>query len=190
VVAEAALVRLRIILIMAVVVVGLGVAYLVSRRGTPEPAPQTPPYVWKVEMLELERIAIALPPLGKAESWVRHADKYWYFDRPDGPRVDIHRWGGGIPVLLSGPRANRVIAADATDEELSSYGLDPPRMTVSLSTERGEEINLEVGTLTPTGQNRYIRIAGSRDVYSVDYTWYDILERLVTDPPYAVVSGQ
>jgi hypothetical protein len=190
VVAEAAVVRRRTVLIMAAVLVAIGVAYLVSRRGEPKPASETPPYVWKVEMLTLERIAIALPPLGKTESWVKHADKYWYFDRPDGPRVDVHRWGGGIPVLLSGPRANRVIASDATDEELAGYGLQKPRMTVSLSTERGEKIDLEVGDLTPTGENRYIRLSGARDVYSVDYTWFDVLERLVIDPPYVTGSSQ
>ncbi len=176
--------RLRTILIMVAVLVALGVMYVVSKRGEPEGAPETPPYVWKVEMLELERIAIALPPLGKTESWVKHADKYWYFDRPDGPQVDIHRWGGGIPLILSGPRANRVITADATDEELAIYGLQTPRMTISLSTERGEKIDLEVGDPTPTGQNYYIKLSGARDVYSVDYTWYDVLERLVIDPPY------
>ena len=188
-VAKAAVVRHRIIFIMAAVLAALGVAYLVFRPGRTEAAPETQPYVWKVQMLELQRIAIALPPLGKAESWVKHADKYWYFDRPDGPRVDNHRWGGGIPLLLSGPRASRVITADATDEQLAAYGLQKPRMTISLSTERGEKVDLEVGDLAPTGQSRYIRRSGSRDVYSVDYTWYDVLERLVMDPPYVVESS-
>jgi hypothetical protein len=180
--------RLRAILIMAAIMAAVGVAYLVFRPSRPETAAETPPYVWKVQMLDLQRIAIALPPLGKAESWVKHEDKYWYFDRPDGPQVDIHRWGGGIPLLLSGPRASRVITAGATDEQLEAYGFRTPRMSISLSTDKGRDIDLEVGDLTPTGQSHYVRLSGSRNVYSVDYTWYDVLERLVTEPPYAAES--
>jgi uncharacterized protein DUF4340 len=176
--------KTRAIVAMAAVLVVAGAAYVIFGRPDPAPVLEPPPYVWKVEMLELDRVAIALPRAGKAESWVRHEDKYWYFDLPDGPQVSRHRWGGGIPAILSGPRSTRVITRDATDEQLALYGLIDPRMTISLGTETGDEIDVEVGDATPTGQNYYIKRVGSRDVFSVDYTWYDVLERLVNEPPY------
>jgi hypothetical protein len=32
------------------------------------------------------------------------------------PKVNMKRWGGGIPLLLSGPGAERLITSEATDK--------------------------------------------------------------------------
>ncbi|GAG36527.1 unnamed protein product, partial [marine sediment metagenome] len=34
----------------------------------------------------------------------------------------------------------------------------------------------------------YVQAPGSNDVALVDYTWYEVLERLVKEPPYAPTS--
>lgn len=176
--------KLRTILVMAGIFVALGVYFFFSSRPEPEPRPEPRPYVWWVEMTELKTIAIGLPSEGKSEAWVKHEDKYWYFDKPDGPKVDMQRWGGGIPLLLSGPGAERTIAVNATDEQLEMYGLKDPKMKIDLTLENEHTINIEVGDRTPAGQARYVKLVDSRDVYSVHHTWYDVLARLVLEPPY------
>jgi len=177
-------VKLGTIIVMAVILVGLGVVYFITSRPEP-PAPVEPRYyVWDVEMDELKEMAISLPPKNMSETWIKHEDKYWYFDEPDGPKVDMKRWGGGVPLLLSGPGANRLLSRETTDEQIGIYGLDDPDMRIDLVLENGESINIEVGDATLDRQNYYIRLAGSRNVYTVDYTWHDVLERLVLDPPY------
>ncbi len=135
-------------------------------------------------------MAISLPADGKREAWVKHEDKYWYFDQPDGPKVNMKRWGGGIPLLLSGPGANRSIAENATDEQLEIYGLKNPKMKMNLVLENEDSIGVEVGDRTLDGQAYYIKLIDSRAVYTVDFTWYDVLERLVLDPPYPVPEEQ
>jgi len=178
-------VRLRTILIMVAILITLGAAfYFFSSRPDPTPPAQPRPSVWQVEMDELKTISISLPRAGKTESWVKHEDRYWYFDEPDGPEVNTKRWGGGIPLLLSGPKANRLIAENDTDERMMVYGLADPQMRIQLSLENGESIDIEVGDVTPDGGAYYIRLSDSRDVYTVDHTWYRVLERLVLEPPY------
>ena len=181
--------KLRTILIMVVVLVALGGLYI-SSRPKPAPPKEPRPFVWKVEMDKLKTIAISLPHAGKSEAWVKHEDRYWYFDEPDGPKVNMKRWGGGIPLLLSGPAANRHITENATDEQLSIYGLDDPQMRIQLTLENEDSINIEVGERTPDHQAYYIKLRNSRDLYTVDYTWYNVLERLVLAPPIPVPEEQ
>jgi hypothetical protein len=173
----------RSVIVLAALLVAAGAVYLVTRRSPPDPV-EAPARLWEVEMLDLNRVSIALPRQGLAQVWVKHEDKHWYFDEPDGRRVSDGRWGGGIPAILSGPRPSRAIARDVSDGLMEVYGLSPPRMTIRLETARGQEVALDVGDATPTGRDHYVRLVDSRDVYTVDYTWYDVLERLVTEPPY------
>jgi hypothetical protein len=55
---------------------------------------------------------------------------------------------------------------------------------VETAVENGRVINAEVGGPTPDGRASYIRLRESRDVYAVDYTWVEVLQRLVREPPY------
>ena len=176
--------RVRTILVMAGILVALGVYFFISSRPEPEPRPKPRPFVWSVKMTELKTIAINLPSEGKSEAWVKQEDRYWYFDKPGGPKVDTKRWGGGVPLILSGPGAERLIAENATDEQLEMYGLKDPQMKINLTLENEHTISIEVGDRTLNGQAYYIKLIDSRDVYTVDYTWYDVLERLVLEPPY------
>jgi hypothetical protein len=177
--------KLRITPIMVAVLIALGVAYIFL-RPQPEPPPAEEPmlFIWSFDMEELHRISVSLPRQGKSMAWIRQEDRYFYFDEPGGPRVDSARWGGGIPLLLSGPAATRTIAEQATEQQLAFFGLDEPRMHINLTLDNGDNIRIEVGDRTPNAQGDYIRRAESTDVYTVDYTWHDVFERLVVDPPY------
>ena len=183
--------KLRTILVMAVVLIALAVAF-VFLRPKPEPPPAEPSkaYIWNFDMLELQRIAISLPKQGKSQAWIKHADRYFYFDGPHGSKVDMARWGGGIPLLLSRPAAARVITAQASEQQLELYGLDAPAMQIGLTLDSGETIHIELGDKTPNGQAYYIRRADSKEVYTIDYTWYEVMERLVLDPPYPKVEEE
>jgi len=80
-------------------------------------------------MDELQNVTFTLPKAGNGgltESFDKHPDNQeFYFDVVNGPEVDNQRWGGGIPALLSGPQANRMILQSATEAQLQQYGLDP-----------------------------------------------------------------
>lgn len=178
----------RNILILLAVLAVLGGFYYISSIPEPAPRPEPRVFVWSAEMGELQHIEIRLPHEGKSEAFVKEADRTWHFDDSERSDVDMKRWGGGIPLLLSGPGAERVIAEDATEEKLAEFGLAEPRMEVTLTLEDGTILNIAVGDWTPDGNAFYMQVPQSNDVCLVDYTWYEVIERLVTEPPYAIPS--
>jgi len=184
--------RLRTILILLIILLALGGYFYFS--NSPEPPPKEEPrvFVWMIEMGEIQHIEIRLPREDKSEAFVKikEGDKFpWYFDNPQRSEVDVARWGGGIPLLLSGPGAERVIARNATEEKLAEFGLTQPQMEIILTLEDGDILNITVGDRTPDGNTFYVQAPDSNDVCLVDYTWYEVLERLVKEPPYAPPSA-
>jgi len=159
----------------------------VAWRGSSGTAqnPTTRPVLWSVDFESIERIAIALPARGRGHVWVKGSDGQWYFEQPDGAKVDQERWGAGIPLLVSGPAAERLIAESVSDEQLSIYGFTHPEMTVRIGVTDAAPLEVEVGERTPDGRADYVRLASSPAVYAVHHTWKDELARLVTDPPVA-----
>ena len=176
--------KLRFIIPVGVLLIGLGIWYSIASRPQPVPRAAPRPFVWSVEMDQLARMQIDLPKRGLSEAYSKHADKYWYFTDPEGPQVDIERWGGGIPLLLSGPGANRLIAEAPTAEQVTAFGLDQPQMLVKLLLEDGFELEILLGDATPDGVSYYIKRADRPEVLTVDHTWFGVIERLVTEPPY------
>jgi len=173
---------------MVVIAAVLGVTlYAVNRPGPDDPINGTP-YVWDFDMDELQHIAINLPKLGQSQSFILHEDRYFYFDEENGSIVDMKRWGGGIPLLLSGPGADRRLVLNATDAQLDEYGFTQPNMAIELILKDSTVFNIEVGNSTPSGKTYYIRVKEERDIYTVDYTWYDVISKIVIEPPYPAAT--
>jgi len=153
-------------------------------------APETPEsqqFVWMIDMEQIEHITLELPREGKSQSFIKISkeDTFpWYFDDAERSVVDSQRWGGGIPLLLSGPGAGRIIAEDATTVKLTEFGLTDPKMEITLTLDTGHVLNIMVGDSTPNGAYYYVQAPNTNDVALVDYTWYDVLARLVNEPPY------
>jgi len=178
--------RIRNILILFAILLALGGYFYFSK--TPELPPKVEPrvFLWNIEMGEMQHIKIRLPREDKSVAFVKISQESkfpWYFDDPQRSEVDVARWG--IEFLLTGPGAERVIAKNATEEKLTEFGLAQPQMEITLTLEDGDILNITVGDRTPDGINYYVQAPGTNDVALVDYTWYEVLERLVKEPPYA-----
>jgi hypothetical protein len=177
----------RNILILLVILAVLGWVYFIFGRSEPEEPSEPTVYVWNVDMDEIEHIEISLPRQGLSQAFVKisQGDQFpWFFDDEQNSPIDQERWGGGIPLLLSGPGAARVITENATDEQLAVFGLDQPSMEITITMSDGDIVKTYVGDATPDGINYYVRAPNSNAVALVDYTWYNVLSGLVTDPPY------
>jgi Domain of unknown function (DUF4340) len=179
---------LRSIGVMAVILAALAAVYVLASRpaDVPEDAPR--PALWSAAVEDLVAVTIDLPEAGRQGAWVRGGEGDWHGAGGDRRKVDPGRWQG-VSLLLSAPRAERLIMAGANPEQLASYGLLKPRMTVELVLADDRRIRAEVGDPTPGGSAFYIRHAASTDVYTVHRTWFEVLERLVVDPPYASNGG-
>ena len=176
--------KLRSILVLTVMLAASGILYYFTSQTKPPPPTRPRHFVWDVDMEELAKMAISLPLHGKREAWVKHDDRYWYFDQPEGPKVNMKRWGGGIPLLLSGPGAERLIVDNASEKQLEIFGLIEPRMKIDLTLENRKTIQIDVGDSTPDVQGFYVRLRQSKAIYTVHESWYHVMERLVEEPPY------
>ena len=176
--------RLRNILILLVILIIVGGIWYFASRPEPAPEPEPKLYVWLIEMEEIQHIKIELPREEMSQAFIKEEDRSWHFDDPQRSAVDMQRWGGGIPLLLSGPGVERVIAENATAEQLTEFGLAQPKMRITLTLEDGDTLDIKVGDRTPNGAAFYVKVPRSNDVCLVDYTWYEVLARLVKEPPY------
>ena len=179
-----------ILILLAVLAVAGTTYYFVSRPKATKP-PAANYYVWDFDMDKLQKVTISLPKLDKSESFVRHDDKEFYFDVVNGPMVDNQRWGGGIPVLLSGPMASRLITLNATSDQLKEYGFDPTSTKLNMDalltiTLNGSPVvyDVQVGDSNPEATTYYVKLANLSDVYTVDKSWFDVLSDIITNPPY------
>lgn len=175
-----------ILILLAVLLVLGGVYYFVGRPAQPKSGPAKV-YVWNIQDSDLTHIVISLPREGKSEAFVKisNGDQFpWFFDDAQQSAVDTARWGGGIPLILSGPGADRIITESATDEQLHIYGLDNPKMEITLTLTSKEVMKIDVGNNTPNGNNYYVKAPDSNAVATVDSGWYTVLENLVNQPPY------
>jgi len=180
----------NILILFIILLITGGLFYFLNMPEIPE-QPEVQEFVWMIEMEDIEHITLELPREGKSASFVKISveDEFpWYFDDAERTPVDSKRWGGGIPLLLSGPGADRVIAEDATPEKLREFGLIEPKLSISLLLSNGREMNIKVGDATPNGAFYYVQAPSTTDIALVDYTWYDILARLINEPPYAPVE--
>ena len=181
--------RRNIVILLVVFAVLGGTFYAVAR---PKPGPPAKPqeYVWLIEQDDIDHVILSLPrenpPLSQSFIRIKQEDKFpWFFDDAKRSPVDSQRWGGGIPLLLSGPGADRVITDNATPERLTAFGLDKPSMEIILEIANRPAMRIEVGDATPDGQKHYVKAPGTNAVATVDYTWYSVLEKLIKEPPYA-----
>ena len=184
--------KLQNILILLTILLAVGGCYYFINIPEPLQTPEPQQYVWLIDMEEIKHIEIRLPREDKSQAFIKisEEDKFpWYFDDPQRSDVDTQRWGGGIPLLLSGPGAGRIIAEDASPEKLAEFGLTQPQMEITLTLENEYVMNIAVGDRTPNGIYYYVQAPRTNDVALVDYTWYQVLERLILEPPYALPSA-
>ncbi len=74
---------LKSIIAMAVMSAASGILYYyTSQTESPTPT-KSRPIVWDVKIEELARIEISLPYQSKIEAFVKHEDRYWYFDNSE-----------------------------------------------------------------------------------------------------------
>ena len=182
----------NILILFAILLALLGMYFIFFNKTELPPKEEPRMYVWRIEMDEIQHIEIRLPREDKSEAFIKipEGDKFpWYFDDAEKTKVDVARWGGGIPLLLSGPGADRVIAKNATEDKLAEFGLAQPRMEIVLTLENGNILNIAIGDRAPDGNTFYVQAPDSNDIALVDYTWYEVLERLVKEPPYTPPSA-
>lgn len=174
-----------VILLVALVALSGGFYFFGPPKAAPPPSPQE--YVWLINMDDITNVEISLPRENASEKFVKisHGSDFpWFFDDGKNTPVDSNRWSSGIPLLLSGPAASRIVTRDATPADLTAYGLTAPQMKIVLTLTSQETMTINVGDQTPDGQGCYVQAPNSTSVATVDNSWYSTISQIVENPPY------
>lgn len=176
----------NILILLAILAVLTGAFYLFGRPSPPA-GPKPPEYVWLIEMDDITHVELRLPRENASQKFIKvvQGDSFpWFFDDADRSPVDHIRWSSGIPLLLSGPSAERKVAEDATPAEMEKFGLAQPQMEIVLALGSQQTLNITVGDRTPDGNRTYVRAPNTNTVATVDASWFDLLAGLVRNPPH------
>ena len=174
--------KITIALIVMLAVVSVIGVLITTSGGRSTPKQTRLPRIFAFQVEEDDIVSVRIAREGQTLTFIQSVDGLtWHFDDLDGEEVDRERWGG-IPLLLSGPLYQRVIAEQAT--ELGLYGLDEPSLIVHLGLQGIErEVEVRVGDKTPQAGAHYVQFIDDPRIYLVDATWGDVLARLAEEPP-------
>jgi hypothetical protein len=107
--------------------------------------------------------------------------KWYIVDGDERSEVFQRKWAG-TPLLLSGPKVNRVLSE--TIENPAQYGLDPPESIIEVTEETGLVYEFWLGNETPDEGYSYTRLVGDPKLFTVPAIWAEVVNRLVNEPPY------
>ena len=173
-------VRLTIFIVALLVIVGgTFLAYNLSRTPTANP---DPPWMYRIDESEMVGITV-IHGENRAEYARKPGGALWYIqEEPEIPvRADDDKWQG-MPLILSGPRVDRVLTG--TVDDAASYGLEPPQTTVQVTQRGGQTLEFHLGYPTPDGRNQYGRLVGDPTLFTITALWGEEINRLADSPPY------
>jgi Domain of unknown function (DUF4340) len=154
--------RLFLALTALVLLIG-GYLYLKSRPEEQEEPARTA-RISLIEHAAEDLRKIEAEPAEGERLAVMFLDDAWTMDVPWQKELDLtrlSRTATGIAALT----ADRLL--DDAPRDLSIFGLDPPRLILRLVFADGKEELLEVGSPTPSGTERYLKLQGGKEVYTV-----------------------
>ena len=184
--------RLRNVIILLVILAALGGAFYFLGHNKAAPTTSVQEYVWSVNMDDITHVEISLPRENASQKFIKipNGDQFpWFFDDAKQSPVDANRWSSGIPLILSGPAASRIVTRNATQDDLAAFGLTQPQMVIVLTLQNQGTMKINVGDLTPNGLMCYVQAPDSTAVATVDISWYYTLSQIVEKPPYATPPG-
>ena len=157
-------------------VAAVAVVYWQTRPG-PEFGTAAP-YFYELDAGAITNVSIAHDGNTQSFAWDATTES-WVFAGSREP-VDPERWGG-MPVLLSGPRIERTLPSV---DDLTPYGLDPPRTVVTIGLDEGTDFIVLIGGRTPNGLDSYVMQSGSDQLLLIDGSWAEVIQRMVIEPPH------
>ena len=172
-------IRLTILLVFLLAIFGaLGWWFKPWEQDTPR---KEEPWAWRidddaivhVEVTHQEQTLVYDKDLGRGKWFIVEGD--------ERSEVYQQKWAG-TPLLLSGPRVNRVLAE--TIENPAQYGLDPPESVIIITEETGLSYEFWLGNVTPDEGYNYMRLVGDPKLFTVPEIWATVVNRLVTEPPF------
>ena len=191
-------IRLTILLVFVLVIFGALALYF--RPWDRPEAGDDPPWAWRIDDDAIVHVEVThrgqaggslecsdkdVPITGEEKSIAYDKDlgrgKWFIVDGDERSEVYHQRWAG-TPLLLSGPKVNRVLGQ--TIENPAQYGLEPPDSVIKITEETGLSYEFWLGNLTPDEEYSYMRLVGDSQLFTVPEVWARVVNCLVVSPPF------
>ncbi len=191
-------IRLTILLVF-VLVIFAALALYFRPWDRPEPSDETP-WAWRIDddaivhlevthrgapgnSLECSDETIGLTGEERSIAYEKDLGRGKWFIVDGDERIEVYqqRWAG-TPLLLSGPKVNRVLSQ--TIENPAQYGLEPPDSIIKITEETGLSYEFWLGNSTPDAEYSYMRLVGDNQLFTVPEIWARVVNCLVVSPPY------
>ena len=177
---------LRSTLVLLVVAVGLGAyIYFVERHRDPASAPEPNETLFAFEADDVTELEVRAE--GGAATELRQDDGVWSVVAPVETAADDVA-ATSLAATLSSLEINRVLEEGPVD--LDPFGLAAPALEIGVSAAGGDRRQrLLIGDVTPTGADRYAKLAGSDRVFliagyhrtTLNKTTFDLRDKTILD---------
>jgi hypothetical protein len=173
--------NVRLSFLLVAVLIIFGGTFLVFQFTRAEDSPPDPPWLYKVDDSSIVHIEATYN--GQTVNYDKKPGSTTWYIQEEGREtpVFLDKWSG-TPLLLSGPRVNRVLSQ--TIDNPKAYGLDPPKSSIKVTERSGRSYEFHMGDPTPDGNNQYAYLVGDPQLFTVPQIWAEVINRLVTEPPY------
>jgi hypothetical protein len=174
--------NVRLSFLLVAVLIIFGGTFLVFNFTRAEEEPPQQPWLYKISDDTIVHIEVS--HAGQTANYNKKPGSHDWYIQEEGKETPVfqEKWSG-TPLLLSGPKVNRVLAE--TIDDPTSYGLDPPETIVKVTERTGLTYEFHMGDPTPDGQNQYARLVGDPKLFTVPQIWAQVINQLATEPPYA-----
>lgn len=172
-------IRLTILLVFVLALFGAVAWWFQTQSsGTPD---EDPPWAWRID----DDAIVNIEAMHQGQRVVYEKDLgrgKWFIVADDGERQPVFqdKWAG-TPLLLSGPRVNRVLSDTIANP--AQYGLDPPESVIKITEETGRTYEFWLGNQTPDKGYNYMRVVGNPQLFTIPKVWAEVVNRLVNEPP-------
>jgi len=182
--------KVLIALIIAVVILGAGIALLLLLpESEPEPIPEQPAIAPSGTTADL--IDVSYDEMASISFRPREGAQYTLRINPASGEIELDATDVVFPgfrfalqaVFMNATTLRNINMAtdDADDEQLTLLGFDDPYMSVTVGRTDGQTIELQIGSEQPVGNGRYARIQSSREVFILDERQALMLTRQLED---------
>ena len=191
--------NIRLTILLVFVLALFGALALWFKPWDQDPPREEEPWAWRIDDSAIVRVDVThrgqpggsiecseenVALTGELETVTFGKDqgrgKWFIVDGDEREEVYQNRWSG-TPLLLSGPRVNRVLGE--TIENPAQYGLDPPETTIVITEETGLSYEFWLGNLTPDEGYSYMRLVGDTQLLTVPEVWARVVNCLAVSPP-------
>ena len=170
--------NIRFTVLLVVILVVIGGTVWITQREPDDDSRESKAWAWKVELEDLQRIAIthddeSIAYSREGRGWVIEGEN-------ENTPVYQPKWGGKA-LIVSGPKPSRTL--DETIEDPTLYGLTPMSTTVQVTDRSGQQVVFELGAITPDGNNQYVRLDDG-SLHTLPKVWGEVVVSLATRPPH------